>query len=127
MVEAIFFGIFRLDRHSMGSGIEIRYKSVETLEANETQTMGREMAAWQLSAFGRRSARASRATSRGRLTSWVWIDLPVLWKWTAGGKYCNNGGKEGSDDEEEADVDAYPIGPAETLLQCESAGVAPCG
>ena len=47
MLEAIFFMVFRLDPHSIGRGMAIRYMSVETLEAKEAQTMGFEMAAWQ--------------------------------------------------------------------------------
>jgi hypothetical protein len=45
IVEAIFFNTFKLDCHNMGRGIAMRYISVETLEANDTQMMGLEMAA----------------------------------------------------------------------------------
>lgn len=39
-VEAIFFNIFKLDYHNMGRIIVMRYSSVETFDANDTQTMG---------------------------------------------------------------------------------------
>jgi hypothetical protein len=45
MLEAIFFMVFRLDPQSMGRGMAIKYMSVETLEANEAQTIGFEIAA----------------------------------------------------------------------------------
>jgi hypothetical protein len=45
MVEAIFFNIFKLDCHNIGRGITMRYTSVETFEANDTQMMGLETAA----------------------------------------------------------------------------------
>ena len=45
ILEAIFFMVFKLDPQSIGRGMAIRYMSVETLEANEAQTMGFEMAA----------------------------------------------------------------------------------
>jgi hypothetical protein len=44
-VDAIFFIIFKLDPHSMGRGMAMRYISVETFAANDTHTMGLEMAA----------------------------------------------------------------------------------
>jgi hypothetical protein len=44
-LEAIFLIAFRLDSQSMGSGMAIKYMSVETLDANEAQTMGFEMVA----------------------------------------------------------------------------------
>lgn len=47
MVYAIFFIVFKPDCHNMGIGIPIRYISVDTFAANETQMMGLDMAAWQ--------------------------------------------------------------------------------
>lgn len=48
MVDAIFLIIFKLDPHNMGRGIMMRYMSVQTLAANDTQIMGREIAAWHV-------------------------------------------------------------------------------
>lgn len=45
MLEAIFFASLKVDFQSIGRGMSIRYISVETLAANDVQTIGREMAA----------------------------------------------------------------------------------
>lgn len=52
IVDAIFFSSRKLDDHSIGRGIEMRYMSVATFDANETQMMGLEMAAWHRSKVG---------------------------------------------------------------------------
>jgi hypothetical protein len=49
MVDAIFFISLRLDFQSMGIGMVIRYMSVETFAAKETQTIGLDTAAWHIS------------------------------------------------------------------------------
>lgn len=51
IVEAIFLIIFKLEPHSIGSGIRMRYISVHILAANDTQIIGLETAAWQVSVF----------------------------------------------------------------------------
>lgn len=45
MVDAIFFSGRKLDCQSIGSGIDMRYKSVEALAVKDVQTIGLEIAA----------------------------------------------------------------------------------
>lgn len=44
MVTAIFLKTFKLDVHSMGMGMNIRYVSVRRFAVKETQTIALEMA-----------------------------------------------------------------------------------
>ena len=46
-LDKIFLKVFKVDCQSIGKGIRMRYRSVETLQMNETQMINRDSAAWQ--------------------------------------------------------------------------------
>lgn len=71
-------------------------------EAKVTQTIGREMAAWQTSSD---NVSTSRKKSRRRsLTARVWLDLPVHGEWPTRRENGDDTRNEASDDEDESEI-----------------------
>lgn len=98
----------------MGIGIPIRYISVDTFAANETQMMGLDMAAWQES----RNNVLGIASSNGGelLTTGIRINLPVFVKRPACQKYCQDASDKRRNDQTKSDLNPDAITLADAVL-----------
>lgn len=92
------------------------------LEANDTQTMGRDIAGWQES--GGSSVRAEHRVGvrlatrpRGELTAGIRVDLPVSGEGSTGKEIGEYRRKRGRNDETEADDDSDAVRQTKTLLK----------
>lgn len=90
--------------------MKMRYKSVETFAAKETQRMGLETAAWQTSIVKRPLAYERLAIRRrGLHTTRVGVDLPVFMEWSTCAEDGHDACDEGADNKSESDVNRDAI------------------
>jgi hypothetical protein len=96
----------------------IRYMSVETFAANETQMIGRDTAAWQASRKHGHSSTGEQSNRDGGkgLTAGVRGDLPVFGERPTFDKDREDGCDEGCQDHAKTDIYANPVGKSEAIL-----------